>query len=131
MISHTVFKNLHSIILSQFGMDHSPHTRGNFHGNPSSHGSHAAFAGGKKTMSEMNPYRTVAECVKRCEGFVKLAPHMTEHDLCTLLHVLSLRHRNCTCMEVATYYTDHSCSARGKRTLFSAKSARTLAHFIL
>jgi len=27
--------------------------------------------------------------------------------------------------------TNHSCSARAKRTLFSAKSARTLAHFIM
>ena len=26
---------------------------------------------------------------------------------------------------------NHSCSARAKRTLFSAKSARTLAHFIM
>jgi len=25
----------------------------------------------------------------------------------------------------------HSCSARAKRTLFSAKSTRTLAHFIM
>jgi len=27
--------------------------------------------------------------------------------------------------------THHSCSARAKRTLFSAKSARTLANFIM
>jgi len=27
--------------------------------------------------------------------------------------------------------TVHSCSAHAKRTLFSAKSARTLAHFIM
>ena len=33
--------------------------------------------------------------------------------------------------QTPAYTAKHSCSARAKRTLFSAKSARTLAHFIM
>jgi len=36
-----------------------------------------------------------------------------------------------TMMPIADHTVQHSCSARAKRILFLAKSARTLAHFIM
>jgi len=47
--------------------------------------------------------------------------------LCYVLPVLVSWILLCTC---ASHWRTHSCSARAKRTLFSAKSARILAHFI-
>ena len=49
-----------------------------------------------------------------------LVPRMWSYRLCSCCQDL----RECKS-------TSHSCSARAKRTLFSAKSARTLAHFIM